>query len=119
MRVNADVNRHAFQMLPGCAPKHRRRPVTNNLHQAQLSDPVHVHRAWSAFWLGGCVSPEAGAAVAASGADGCPALVRVEVVDVDGGDLAGPGGGLMQYPPPRLSPRRDVAAGQQPFDPGP
>jgi hypothetical protein len=34
-------------------------------------------------------------------------------------DLAGPGDGLVQHPPQRLLPQRDVAAGQQPLDAAP
>ncbi len=40
--------------------------------------------------------------VAALGADGRPALLEVGVFDVEGEDLAGPGGGLVQHPPQRL-----------------
>jgi hypothetical protein len=47
------------------------------------------------FWLDGYAPPDAGAAVAALGADGCPVLLQFEIFDVDGGDLAGPGGGLV------------------------
>ena len=56
--------------------------------------------------------------VAALGADGCPALLEVEFFDAEGEDLAGAGGGLVQHPPQRLSPQRDVAAGRQLLDPG-
>jgi len=70
------------------------------------------------FWLGGCALLTLVHLSPSLGAGGCPALLQVEVFDVDGGDLAGPGGGLVQHPPPCLFPQRDVTAGQQPLDPG-
>jgi hypothetical protein len=57
--------------------------------------------------------------VAALGPDGCPPLLEVESSTLKGQDLTGPGGGLIQHPPQRLFPQRDVAARQQPLDAGP
>jgi len=38
----------------------------------------------------------------ALGADRCAAVVEVELLDVEGEDLVGAGGGLVEHPPERL-----------------
>ncbi|MGO9790164.1 MAG: hypothetical protein ACLP8S_11930 [Solirubrobacteraceae bacterium] len=47
---------------------------------------------------------------------GARRLLEVELLDVEGEDLAGAGGGLVEHPPQRLLPQRDVAARELTLD---